>query len=208
MPQTLPAQLCGAKNRQGEPCHGPAMANGRCRMHGGMTPGGIASPQFKTGRYSKYLPGRLSERYQEATEDADLLAIREDVALLDARLADVLSRVDTGESGEMWKQLRDQVGLYRKAKEGERETVLSELFSLIETGLSEIYAWQEVRQLLQERRKLVESERKRLIDMQQMITTEEALLLMKRLSEIVKTHVTDQRTLSAISADFRQLTCR
>ncbi|MFZ0565790.1 MAG: hypothetical protein WAM28_06365 [Chlamydiales bacterium] len=32
------ARLCGAKCRTkgGEPCTGPAMKNGRCRMHGGV----------------------------------------------------------------------------------------------------------------------------------------------------------------------------
>jgi hypothetical protein len=30
---------CGAKTRRGTPCKGPAMANGRCRMHGGPNPG-------------------------------------------------------------------------------------------------------------------------------------------------------------------------
>jgi hypothetical protein len=30
---------CGAKRRDGKPCHGPAMPNGRCRMHGGKSTG-------------------------------------------------------------------------------------------------------------------------------------------------------------------------
>ncbi|MEN8250139.1 MAG: HGGxSTG domain-containing protein, partial [Bacteroidota bacterium] len=30
---------CGAKTRSGKPCKAPAMANGRCRMHGGKSTG-------------------------------------------------------------------------------------------------------------------------------------------------------------------------
>jgi hypothetical protein len=30
---------CGAKTRKGTPCQSPAMPNGRCRMHGGKSPG-------------------------------------------------------------------------------------------------------------------------------------------------------------------------
>jgi len=30
---------CGAKTRSGTPCKAPAMANGRCRMHGGKSTG-------------------------------------------------------------------------------------------------------------------------------------------------------------------------
>jgi len=33
------ATRCGAKNRRGIPCRCPAMANGRCRMHGGSSTG-------------------------------------------------------------------------------------------------------------------------------------------------------------------------
>ncbi|WFU44981.1 HGGxSTG domain-containing protein [Bradyrhizobium sp. CB82] len=30
---------CGARTRNGSPCQSPAMPNGRCRMHGGPSPG-------------------------------------------------------------------------------------------------------------------------------------------------------------------------
>lgn len=33
------SRRCGAKTRKGTPCKAPAMANGRCRMHGGTSPG-------------------------------------------------------------------------------------------------------------------------------------------------------------------------
>lgn len=33
------APRCGARTRRGTPCRAPAMANGRCRMHGGKSTG-------------------------------------------------------------------------------------------------------------------------------------------------------------------------
>ena len=33
------AKRCGAKTRRGTECQSPAMPNGRCRMHGGKSPG-------------------------------------------------------------------------------------------------------------------------------------------------------------------------
>ena len=33
------APRCGARTRASAPCRGPAMANGRCRMHGGASTG-------------------------------------------------------------------------------------------------------------------------------------------------------------------------
>lgn len=35
----LESPRCGAKTRSGIPCKSPAMANGRCRMHGGKSTG-------------------------------------------------------------------------------------------------------------------------------------------------------------------------
>lgn len=68
--------------------------------------------------------------------------------------------------------------------------------------------WIEIRQILQERKLLAESERKRLIDMQQMITTEKAMLLVSALAGIIKEHVTDNKTLSKISNDMSKLLSR
>ncbi|WP_321576381.1 HGGxSTG domain-containing protein [Bradyrhizobium barranii] len=48
------AKRCGARTREGKPCQSPAMSNGRCRMHGGRSPGAPKGNRnaFKHGRYS------------------------------------------------------------------------------------------------------------------------------------------------------------
>ena len=43
-------ERCGAKTRDGDPCKNPAMANGRCRMHGGATVGAGAPPGNQNAR--------------------------------------------------------------------------------------------------------------------------------------------------------------
>jgi hypothetical protein len=52
---------CGAKTRSGGTCRNWAMANGRCRLHGGKSLAGPASPSFKHGRHSKWLPKEVAE---------------------------------------------------------------------------------------------------------------------------------------------------
>lgn len=55
------APRCGAMNRRGTPCQCPAMPNGRCRLHGGLSTGPktfagierIRRAVTKHGRYSK-----------------------------------------------------------------------------------------------------------------------------------------------------------
>src|SRR5204863_6692764 len=46
---------CGARCRSGRPCRSAAMKNGRCRMHGGASPGAPRGPRngcYRHGRYT------------------------------------------------------------------------------------------------------------------------------------------------------------
>src|SRR5690625_2676562 len=54
---------CGAKTRSGKPCKNGAMANGRCRMHGGKSTGPPKQNKnsFKHGLFAKYLPQETLE---------------------------------------------------------------------------------------------------------------------------------------------------
>jgi hypothetical protein len=57
MHRKLPMHLsrrCGARTRSGNRCQSPAMPNGRCRMHGGKSPGAPKGNKnaFKHGRYT------------------------------------------------------------------------------------------------------------------------------------------------------------
>ena len=50
------APRCGARTRFGGSCLGPAMANGRCRMHGGTSPGAPKGPgngNYMSGLYTQ-----------------------------------------------------------------------------------------------------------------------------------------------------------
>lgn len=57
------AKRCGARTRSGKPCQSPAMANGRCRMHGGPSPGAPKGNRhaYKHGRYSAETIARRRE---------------------------------------------------------------------------------------------------------------------------------------------------
>ena len=50
------APRCGARTRKGSTCQSPAMANSRCRMHGGKSPGAPCDSghgMYKHGRHTK-----------------------------------------------------------------------------------------------------------------------------------------------------------
>jgi galactokinase len=207
---TWKAMQCGAKTRSGAPCKSPAMENGRCRMHGGKHPRGIASPHYKTGRYSKAMPARLSARYSASQADPRLLELRDDISLVDARLEDLLSRVESGESGALWQRLMGARGdLIAAKKAGDQVgqvAALNLILDLIAAGHADYQAWREIGAALEQRRKLVESERKRLIEAQATLTSEQAMLLMGALLAAVKANVSDRSALSAIQTEFLRLT--
>jgi hypothetical protein len=49
-------RLCGAKTRTGGTCLSPAMPNGKCRIHGGASPGaprGAANGRYCDGYWTK-----------------------------------------------------------------------------------------------------------------------------------------------------------
>ena len=200
---------CGAKKKDGTPCRMSAMPNGRCRLHGGKSLAGMASPTFRSGKYSRYLPARMAARYEEAVSDPALLELRGDIALTDARLADLLGRVDSGESGALWARLmqaRLDLLAYRRAGDTVKTAeALNVLLDLVGQGHADYRAWAEIGGVIEQRRKLVESERKRLVEMQQTLTVERAMLLIGAISGVIKAHVHDRTTLAAIGRDIESI---
>ena len=217
IPGTTP---CGAKKRDGNPCTQPAMPNGRCKMHRGKALSGIAHPNLTTGRYSKNLPTRMMATYQERLADGNSLALNDDLALLDSRLEDVLAKVDTGETGETWAALLDAAREFEKSEraaqscaneakkaeyKADREEAMRTILVLCQAGMADYSAWAEVKSLLEQRRKAVETETKRRVLMQHLMTAEQATLMQAAVLDIIKRNVTDRPTLAAIAADFGRL---
>ena len=128
-----------------------------CRIHGGRTPVGLAAPAFKTGRYSKYLPAGLTERYVTARTDPELLSLRDEIGLVDTRITEVLTQSSDPDAplGDVWETLEP---------------------------------------LIEQRRKLVESEHKRLHVLHSVITAEQLMLLLATITNVIRAHVHDAYT--------------
>lgn len=181
------------------------MANGRCYLHGGKSLVGPASPQYVNGRYSKHLPTRIAAAYRDAQADPDLISVRDEIALVDARTNEVLSRLDSKEAAAHWLQLKGLVDLFRSGTADKRLEAADALSAWSVEALSDYAVWSEVLDLMERRRKLAETESKRLAAMGQMITSERAMILLAHVVDICRRNVKDRNELSAISREIGQL---
>lgn len=95
------AKECGAKTRAGGRCKGKAMTNGRCRIHGGLSPGA----PLKHGRRSKFLPKGLKELYEDLVADQELVNLEDDIRTVEADLQLTFRQMQE-HAGACWKEAR------------------------------------------------------------------------------------------------------
>ncbi len=169
-------------------CHLDPMPNGKCHKHGGPTPGGMASPHWKTGKHSKYarqLPKELGKAYREALNDGELVSLRHELALTEAFIKDRLGRLLEAEAPP-WGQAVEALNDYKLALSGgddaATDTALERLEQVVRTGAAaasrEQDVREEVRELMQEKGKLAAAEWRRLGDLRSLVPAEQVMLLM------------------------------
>jgi hypothetical protein len=158
------------------------------------------------GRYSKYLPGRYVNRYSEATQDKKLLSLRDDIALIEACLADLLLQLHTGENGQLWQETieakqRLDHALSRSDTEAVRDA-MADLKDSLENGGEDQANWGKIVDLLERKRRLSDSEHRRQVQNGELVTVEEMLAFGDALAVAVQRQVDDQDTLDAIHRDL------
>jgi hypothetical protein len=204
-------RICGASIKNGSRrCQTKqVLSNGRCRMHGGTVKRGLASPNTKTGRYSLDLPTRVLARYEAAMADPTLLSLKDDIALVQAAIAQTLDEI---KDAEMRPDLDAILGSVEKIS-AEWQTwdwtkmqgEMARLKELIVGRQSERQAMREVRELVREKARLIEQENRLLLDKEQMVSIEQYILAMQALGSAVRRLVDDPITLRAIDAEFRRI---
>jgi hypothetical protein len=176
------------------------MANGRCRVHGGASPKGVASPHFKDGRrsrYLKHLPKQMAGVFRAALADPDYTSLRSELCLQTARIDDLLSQLARQE-GPAWSTLVLALDVLQLAhSKGEViDAALATLDQLIRSGAAcartRTKLWGEVRALMVEKGRLAAAEGKRLADLNGTITVEQALLWARGLLAAAREVVTDR----------------
>jgi hypothetical protein len=199
------APRCEAKTRTtGLSCKNPAMANGRCRLHGGATPNGLAAPRFRTGTSTRYpgMKATLAELADRAMADPDILSLTQEVSLLQARLNQLLERVDVEESSKRWKMTKD--AFYRMLEAGGRKDevgygmALDELKHAFRDGDKDYLVWSDILSTLEHLRKTVSQEQKRRMEMHTLISADQAVGMFAELMYEIREQVSDPKALNAI----------
>lgn len=197
---------CGAKTRKGTPCDKrPVQGRTRCHMHGGKTPRGIALPQFVHGKYSKALPARLRQTYEDSAGDRELVGLRDELRLTDTRLQELVGKLDAEPSRERWATVSAMVTAAIEAQPGERDAILQQLRDVVRSAGDDAHTWRDIMSTVERRRKLVDSEAKRLQRLHQMISVERALGIIKAITTSIRTHVQDPSALAKIQEDITLL---
>lgn len=190
-----------------QPCRAkPAGPSGRCKFHGGMSPVGQAHPSTKHGRYSRYLPTKLAALYMEAEADPELLSLKGDVSLLEARIKLLCERLNTGEAGLLWPELRKLYAKARAAIQANDPQALDDhlhaLGEVIDKGATQEEVWAEIQDTLEGKSRITAKENLRMKDLQQYMTMQQAMTLMGFLVDCVVRHVDDRQIVRRIHDDF------
>jgi len=202
---------CAAKSKQsGEQCKRHATPGRNvCVIHGGKSLAGPLSATYIHGRYSKYLPHGLAAKYEEAITDPDLLNLSGEIALVDARAMELLSAVNSGDAPALWGKLQKASGELTAAQQTgdafKLAIALNDMLDLIHRGSAEAARWQEIYNLFERRRKLVDSERRRREAMQNSVNAEGMMLLIAAIADLVNQNVTDPKARTAISGGLANL---
>jgi hypothetical protein len=148
-------------------------------------------------------------RYREAEADPELTSLRSELALVDARLMDLLTRVHSGESGVVWLALRTAHRAFKVAQRAgdvaQMRAALDEIGVRIDAAVVDLEAWREIHDLIESRRKLADTESRRLTMLKQTITQEQALLLIGQVVDIITRHVPDKQVLANVVLDLQRL---
>lgn len=165
------------------------------------TGGVIETP---TGVPYELRSSKFQEQYNRSQQDSELLALKREIALVNARLLQLADKLGTGEASETWLALKSLMqDLIRAQRSGDPQApeIFEQMYRLISKGAEDTKLWSDITALQEHLRKLVESERRRLVELKQYVTSEDATALINALLEAVKRNV-EQKQLTRIIGDF------
>jgi len=194
------ARQCNAKAKStAKRCRLPAIKGSeKCRLHGGKTPKGEASPHFKHGKFSNYMPTRLLKIYEAVQTDEEMNILSRNIRLRETFLREKLAMIDDApDSAETWQSLRQSVDdlttHFENQDYGKCHVELMRLHRLIDEKEAYHKAVNELRSEMAEQRKDKQAIATIEFKGESAIPIKELLTLMGGVLHVIQTVVTDKR---------------
>lgn len=114
--------------------------------------------------WTRFLGRRRLTELERALTDPELVSLRQELAVVDMRIAELRERTASGEGRRAWGRLRRRLEVLQihigEAKWDRVQETATEMKRIIEDGATDYERWQEIESLLELRRKLADTERK------------------------------------------------
>jgi len=170
--------ICPECNAPRGLCRSPSTEWGRCaRSHGGNRVNGNFAGTGRAKLYAQSLSGKLQDSYIKAVTDPEFLSVAPEIAALSARSAEVMDQLGDTDYVVI------QAGIRRAVRDMRRASVddsihgmlvaADEIESYLDAVAEDRRRWDEIGAISGRLGKLVETERRRIVEAQQMITVQE-----------------------------------
>lgn len=199
---------CKMIKADGERCRQPVRSGWTvCKYHGAGTSDTPAGRPPITGTYSKHLPTRYVQDFNEYMNDPDLLSMRKEMALVDVRLGELLQKLETCDSPQAWNRIAVAAAMLDKAIREQKFDSVSDVYEILQSAMTahkdDGATWNEIVGLVDARRKVADVERRRIEAAKKYLTLQEANAMLAYFVNSVMKHVSSPAERARISEDLR-----
>lgn len=146
------------------------------------------------------------ERVEDGLNDTNLISLGEDVALMDALISEECENLGEDKPAELWKKARTLFAVYDGGKESEGEGLrdaMTAYYALKETLESGNGVYERIGRIMaytEQKRKLSESELKRLVAAKQFVSVQELTIFVARLQALISETVKEPSERAKLAA--------
>jgi hypothetical protein len=162
-----------------------------------------------TGAGSSFQITRLAAKYNEMRKDGKLLSNRHSVEIIDHRVMQLVERIDANDAPDrlnklqkLWNEMRE---LEANKRDVEATLVKTQIDDQFAAAREDYLSWGQMFNVLDVRRKMIDSEVKIAKDMHAIMTAEDGMDLAKKLLACVLQVVNEPNQLKAIQFEFAKI---
>jgi len=152
---------------------------------------------------------KVAENYVKMMESGAILSNRSAIDVLDSRVLALMDRIDTEESPERITALYNLFQEFKSAREARNETEAIKAMAAMDAAFDAIYhdyrAWGQMIEVLDLRRKMVDSEVKIIKEQKHFLSVEMAFKLVSQLLAVCIRVVQDPEKLKIINYEFSRI---